>query len=376
MNSAKRIIDYYTHEPITEFYVGKSLQDRDGSILLVTNEDVEQLMSLSMLEVLERYYCSECAEEVYPHESIYFCECCETYICREGIEKIVTYKVKKSVISKKEFDNKKFEKSLTNPDIAGGVLTVLKLNNKPGQNDVVDAIQMIFEGIDDLHIINDSNCVALGYGEQIINIKSDGNLIEIRGKNSYLYSLAIREIAYLFDCESTKKKLMLSYLPGYDSSKLETELYEYIPKLDRLVEKQRLGIRNNLHTAIYMLKCNIDLPDRTFLIFNALRGLESIIKLIAAKYEINYIDKLTMFNVDNGHVKLSKECEEKLGSSVKTGLYKRMYTAYRKERNVYFHWDKLLTNPIDGTKVIKDDLKAPKIITKILELINEACEVM
>lgn len=354
---------------------------RKNMIILVGKENL--LIDQDTLDVLESecliikqeevICCAYCGGLLDYLEDQFYCSQCEETKSKDELEMVEYYILNQMKLIENSFDEKKMKKVSNNPELAGGLKITMNTNEIVDDDFLAILVSEIVDCNENVHMVQNVKKWVLGFGQQYIYIEIVGpQKVVLYGKESYLFRKIMMDLAYTLDVEDLKRDFYIKYLPDFNREKLTEDLHQYIPNIDRLVPINREDVLDNLLIAFYFLGVRSNLPDVTFYAFNALRGLESIIKLIAYNYDIKYTDKLEMFCTKRGRVDATPETKKKLGSSVKISIYKKMYQVYKKDRNGYLHWDKFMSE-LDSTNILRTHESARTIITKILDLINDAC---
>lgn len=375
MMKKEKLQEYCYKNPYAQLYENM-IVSIDNENLLVDLEVLKEFELEFLLIKHEKICCNSCDSKVEYIDGFYYCSECDETNCVDDVTIKSFYTVNKNYILEKSYNNKMMKNVHRNPELAGG-LRISMESAEPIDDSFIDIfLDEIKENNDKIHILADEQGWTLGFGQQYINIqKVDDCKLSLHGKESYLFNVIKIELAFILDAISLKQFFYVKYLPDFNKEQLIDELHDYIPNINRFVPDTRKDALENLLIAVYFLGVKSNLPDVTFYVFNAMRALESVIKLIAYKYDIKYGDKFTMFTVVSNRVDVTQETREKLGSPVKISKYKSMYELYRKDRNGYLHWDKFI-GKIDNTNILRSSEDAKKIITKTLNLINEACNTL
>ena len=194
------------------------------------------------------------------------------------------------------------------------------------------------------------------------------NKVMIQGKQTPLLLNLINYIMELVEIEKIPQLFNAFYNIDLSKTQIE-ELYKVY--LSNVPENINNKIKNSLTQSIYNLMLTGDMYDASFLLFPSLRVTEGIIKKFMLENDIEFIDKLDMFEETKktGKFKLKAEYQKNLKDMSKLEKIEKLYNFYHRQRHTLFHWG----NPgvIDDTRELLNVHDAHELIKDNLKLIND-----
>lgn len=209
-----------------------------------------------------------------------------------------------------------------------------------------------------------------GEDKQKVVIKhfSEKEKLFIQGKPEKLFTKILTYITEVVDTEQIPKIFNEYCKLDVKKDNLDNMFINYIPNsIDKLPDK----VKKVLYQSVYNLNIFGEMPDYTFLVFPALRGLEGVLKCILSKHNIPYQSSFDMFEQKNNRTyKLYSAYERNLGSPAKIKAMNKLYNHFYNNRHSLFHWNDPC-DIIDDTRIITTTDSAHKLIKDTLQYIDE-----